>query len=129
MAVFLPRLGAVCGKKAQRWSPCRAEIEVVKVQVQDPVARDQSRGGHAISRMYEVVQPGESLSTVELQLGETELKKLYAKREALRIRIDSLIVNQNALWCAVCPPATCKTVVWETHRLAHTGMSRTVARL
>ena len=39
------------------------------------------------------------------------------------------IVNQKARWCAVCPPATRKTVVWETHGLAHVGMNRTVARL
>ena len=40
-----------------------------------------------------------------------------------------LIVNQKARWCAVCPPTTRKTVVWETHGLAHAGMNRTVARL
>ena len=73
--------------------PGRAEIEaelsttnqVVKVQVQNPAARDQPTGKHA---MYKVVKTGESLSAEELQLGGTKLKKLYARREALPIRTD-----------------------------------------
>ena len=104
------------------------------MQVQDPVARDQATGGHAVARIYEVVKTRESLLAEELQLESTELKMLYAKREALRIRSDGvleirLIVNQKAHWCAVCPPATRKTVVWQTHGLAYAGMNRTVARL
>ena len=104
------------------------------MQVQDPVARDQATCGHEVARLYEVVKNGKPLSAEELQLGSTELKMLHARQEALRIQSDGsieicLIVNQKARWCAVCPPATRKTVVWETHGLAHAGMNRTVARL
>ena len=41
--------------------------------------------------MYEVVKTFESLSVEELQLGGTELKMLYARLEALRIRSDSVL--------------------------------------
>ena len=122
--------------------PSRAEIEaelqatdqVVKVQAQDPVAKDQSTGGHAVARIYASVQTGEPLTAEELQLGGTELKRLYARKDALRIRPDGvmeirLIINQKVRWCVVCPYAIRKTVIWETHGLAHAGMNRTVARL
>ena len=74
---------------------------MVKVKVQDPVARDQATGEHAVARTYKVVKTGEFLSAEELQLGSTELKRLYARREASRIRTDGvleirLIVNQKA---------------------------------
>ena len=60
-------------------------------------------------RMYEVVNSGGSLLAKVLQLDRTELRKLYAKREAKRVWTDGvleirLIVNQKACWCAVCPP-------------------------
>ena len=109
----------------------KATNQVVKVQ--DPVARDQSTGGHAVARIYEVVKTGETLLAEDLQLGGPGLKRLHSKREALCIRTDGvleirLIVNQKTCWCAVCPPATRKMVVGETRELAHTGMNRTVAR-
>ena len=77
----------------------KATNQVVKVQVQNPVAQDQAMGGHSVARIYEVVKTGESLSAEELRLRSPELKMLYARREALRIRTNNvpeihLIVNQ-----------------------------------
>ena len=122
--------------------PSRAEIEaelraadqVVKVQAQDPVAKDQATGRHAVAQIYAAVKTGEPLTPEELQLGGTELKRLHARREALRIRPDGileirLVVNQKARWCVICPPSIRKTVIWETHGLAHAGMNRTMARV
>ena len=62
------------------------------------------------------------------------MKRLYARKEALRIRTDGaleirLVLNEKVRWCVVCPPFIRKTVIWETHGLAHSGMNRTVARL
>ena len=51
-------------------------------------ARAQNRqvaGEHPIVKIYCTLQTGEPLSTKELQLIGTELKQLYAKKEALRI--------------------------------------------
>ena len=122
--------------------PSRAEIEaelraadqVVKVQAQDPVAKDQATGRHAVAQIYATVQTGEPLMPEELQLGGKELKRLHARREALRIRPDGilqicLVVNQKARWCVICPPSIRKTVIWEMHGLAHAGMNRTMARV
>ena len=44
----------------------------------------------------------------KLQLGGTELKRLYARKEALRIRTDSvleiqLVLNEKVRRCIVCP--------------------------
>ena len=66
----------------------------------------------------------------KLQLGGTELKRLHARREALRIRPDGileihLVVNQKARWCVIWPPSIHKTVIWETHGLAYAGINRT----
>ena len=93
-----------------------ATDQVVKVQAQDPVAKDQSSGGHAAALFYASVRSGEPLTPKELQLGRTELKRLYIRKDALRIRPDGvmeirLIVNQKARWCVVCSYAIRKTVI------------------
>ena len=88
--------------------PGRVEIEaelqatdqVVKVQAQDPVAKDQSTGGHAVALIYPFAWSGELLTPEKLQLGGTELNRLYARKNALRISPDGvmerhLIVNQK----------------------------------
>ena len=107
---------------------------MVKVKAQDPVAKDQATGRHAVAQIYAAVQTGEPLTSIELQLGETELKRLHARREALRIRPDGileirLVVNQKARWCVICSPSIRKTVIWETHGLTHAGMNRTMTRV
>ena len=98
------------------------------------MARDQAAGEHPVAKIYQTLQTGEPLSAEELQLGGVELKRLYARKKALRIRTDGvldirLVLNEKVRWCVVCPPSIRKTVIWETHGLAHAGMNRTVARL
>ena len=117
----------------------RAEMEaelqqIREIQAKNPVARDQATGEHPVAKIYRTLQTGEPLSAEKLQLGGTELKRLYAKKEALRIRTDDVlkirrVQNEKVHWCVVCPTFIRKTVIWETHGLAHSGMNRTVARL
>ena len=107
---------------------------MVKVQALHPVAKDQATGRHAVAQIYVAVQTGEPFTSEELQLGGTELKRLQARREALRIRPDGileipLVVNQKARWCVICPPSIRKTIIWETHGLAHASINRTMARV
>ena len=119
--------------------PSRAEKEAElqqfrEIQTKDPVAQDQATGDHTVARISEALQTDKPLTSEELQLGGTELRRLYARREALRIRPDGvmeiwLVINKKAHWCVVCPPSIMKTVIWDTHGLAHSGMNRTVARL
>ena len=92
----------------------RAEIEaelqqIREIQAKDPVARDQATGEHPVAKIYRALQTGEPLSAEELQLGGVELKRLYARKEALRIRADGvleirLVLNEKVRWCVVCPP-------------------------
>ena len=94
--------------------PSRAEIEaelqqIREIQAKDPVARDQATGEHPVAKIYRTLQTGEPLSAEELQLGGVELKRLYARKEALRIRTDGvleirLVLNEKVRWCVVCPP-------------------------
>ena len=97
------------------------------------MARDQATGEHPVAKIYRTLQTGEPLSAEKLQLGGTELKRLYAKKEALRNRTDGVleirrVLNEKVHWCVVCPTFIRKTVIWETHGLAHSIMNRTVAR-
>ena len=120
--------------------PSRAEIgaelqQIREIQAKNPAAQDQATGEHHVAKIYKALQTGEPPSTEELQLGGTELKRLYARKKALRIRTDGvleirLVINEKVRWSVACPPpSTRKTAIWETHRLAHSGMNRTVARL
>ena len=80
------------------------------------MARDQTAGEHPVVMIYRIMQTGEPLSTEELQLSGTELKRLYARKEALRIRTDDvleirLVLNEMVHWCVVCPLSIRKTVI------------------
>ena len=75
----------------RREAELRAADQVVKVQAQDPVAKDQATGRHAVAQIYAAVQTGEPLTPEELQLGGTELKRLHARREVFRIRLDGIL--------------------------------------
>ena len=48
-------------------------------------------GGHTVARRYEVTKTGEPLSAKKLQLQSTELKRLYARQEALHIQSDGVL--------------------------------------
>ena len=69
----------------------RATDQVVKVQSQNPVAKDKSTARHPVTHIYASVQTGDPLTSEELQLGGTELKRLYAKEDALCIRPDGVM--------------------------------------
>ena len=82
--------------------PSRAEIEtelqqISKIQAKDPEAQDQATGEHSIAKIYRTLQTDEPLSAEELQLGGTDLKQLYARKEAFRIRTDGVLEIQLPL--------------------------------
>ena len=129
----------MCSNRKTRWRTEQSKNEtelqqIKKIQAKNPVAQNQATGEHPVAKIYRALQTGEPLSAEKLQLGGTELKRLYTRKEALRIRTDGvleirLVINKKARWCIVCPSSIKKTVIWETHELAHSGMNRTVARL
>ena len=104
----------------------QAADQVVKVQAQDPVDKNQSTAKHAVVWIYASLQSRKPLTLEELMLGQIELKRLHARKEALHI---SLIANQKAQRCVIYPPAISKTVIWETQGLTHAGINQTIARL
>ena len=128
-----------CAAIKQRDSrPSHVEIEAEQRAAdqvaQDHVAKDQATGRHAVAQIYAAVQSGDQVTPKELQLGGTELKRLHARKKAFRIRPDGvleirLVVNQKSRWCVICLPSIRKTVIWETHGLAHAGMNRPVTKV
>ena len=51
------------------------------MQAKDPVVRDQA----TVAKIFKALQTGETLTPKELQLGSSELTRLYARKEALLI--------------------------------------------
>ena len=71
--------------------PIRAEIEaelqqIEKIQTRNIVARDKAAAEHPVATVYNSIQTGEPLTPEEVQLGGTELTRLYARKAALLIR-------------------------------------------
>ena len=82
------------------------------------MAQDQATGEHPIARIYKALLAGKPLTTEELQVGGTELRRLNARKKALRIQTDGvleiqLMITDKVYWSVVCPPSsTRKTVIW-----------------
>ena len=96
--------------------------------------REQQTGESAVSKMYQVVRDNADLAEEELQTGDSELRMLYQRRNSLRINREGVLelrlnIQEKVRWCAVCPRSLRGTVIWETHKLAHSGMCRTLSRL
>ena len=56
--------------------------------MKDPVARDQATSEHPVARIYKALQTNEPLTPEELQLGSTELWRLYSRKEAFHLRAE-----------------------------------------
>ena len=103
-------------RETERRTEIEAELQKIReIQANVPVARDQATGEHLVAKIYKALQTNESLTSEALHFGSTELQRLYAQREALRIRPDGmmeirLVINKKACCCVVCPPAIRKTV-------------------
>lgn len=66
------------------------------------MAREQATGEHLVAKVYKALQTGKPLSTEELQLSGTELKRLYARKKDLRIGTDGvleirLVINEKVV--------------------------------
>ena len=98
------------------------------------LVEDQKQGRGPVACMYRAVQSGAGPTRRELESGGLELKKLYQRMTAMNIREDGLLeirvtLNGKSRQCVVCPPIHRGTVLWETHRMVHAGVHRTLSRL
>ena len=95
---------------------------------------DQSSGDHVIARIYSCIRDKKPISDDELHQGSSELRNLYHRKDAMRIRSDGILeirisLNDRSHWSIVCPPTRRQSLIWETHSMAHAGIGRTTARL
>jgi transposase InsO family protein len=87
-----------------------------------------------IAKIYAHVKHHTEPSSEELRLASPEYKRLDMLRDSLSINSDGvlmadLVVGRQRRKCAVCPPQWRHDVIWQTHRMSHTGVNRTLWRL
>ena len=119
-----------------RNSEAQAEAMPIQEMVLDPLqlAKEQKEGPGAVATMYEVVRTGNSLSKTELELGNTELKKLHQRHASMRLNAQGVleiqvVIHGRPRWTAICPERNRKAVIWQTHQMTHSGVGRTIGRL
>ena len=111
--------------------------EIVRIaQTTEPqeLVKLQSEGETPLAVMYRLIRDGGELGAEQKDLGNTELRQLYQRRHALRINPKSILEIRvcpqgRARWCTVCPAALRRTIIWQTHEMAHSGSSRTLSRI
>ena len=94
----------------------------------------QSSGDHAVGMVYRSLQCKEDLSADILHQGGLELRMLHERKDNMRIREDGVLElricsGDVSQWSAVCPFVLRNTVIWQTHKLAHAGINRTLNRI
>jgi transposase InsO family protein len=86
-----------------------------------------------LGKIYQAVHDKVILPDREIQLGSWELQRWHKMIGNLRIRDDGILEVRLGLsrpqWVTACPQSIRKTVIWETHSLAHQGIDRTTKRL
>ena len=98
------------------------------------LAKLQKEGSGPVALMYRATETGKELEPETLDLGGRELKQLHQRRHSLRINEEGVLQMRVcpqgiARWCTVCPPGLRRTMVWQTHDMAHSGAGRTLSRL
>ena len=119
--------------EAEQTGPTQREPTRVNLILTD-IVEDQKQGFGPVACIYRAVQSGAEPSRRELDTGGVELKQLYQRKAAMNIREDGLLeiriaINGKSRKCVVCPPIHRGTVLWETHRMVHAGIHRTLGRL
>jgi transposase InsO family protein len=87
-----------------------------------------------VAEVYKHVKEGKDIPEEIISQSGMELKQLAAIRNRLHIGDDGVLVadlqiGRRRRLCAVCPSHWRRDVIWNTHKLAHQGMNRTLWRL
>ena len=98
------------------------------------LAKLQRDGTNPVALVYRSIAENQELGQEILDLGGRELKQLYQRRHAMRLSehgvLQIRVCPQGvSRWCAVCPPGLRRTMVWQTHDMAHSGAGRTLSRV
>jgi len=87
-----------------------------------------------VATIYKAVQEQKPLDASIVNLGSTELRKLNNMLSLMKIREDGVLVvrildSQRTKEVIVCPKQMRKEIMWSTHTLSHSGITRTLRRL
>ena len=125
------------------WPVTTSEIDKVTMEarpVQEvmpdsaQLVKEQTEGSGAVATIYQAVQAGQEVSREQIEAGGPELKKLSQRLTSMRLSKErvlqiQLAINEKPRWVAICPEQNRQTLVWQTHKMSHSGVSRTIARL
>ena len=117
--------------KTEESSP--AVFTMTSPSVDGKVVRLQKQQPSDVADIYEAVESGRDIPREKLKNGSRELRKLHSLLPALKILKENLVLqmktNGRIRNCIVCPTTARKAVIWETHRLTHSGIMRTARRV
>jgi transposase InsO family protein len=94
----------------------------------------QRQQGSDMAKLYDLVTEQKQMSEQSLAVQSREFAALHRQIDIIKVRDDGVMIIRTfhkgqERWCALCPPAARQTVIWSTHVLAHSGSSRTTARI
>lgn len=108
-------------------------LTLTSPSVDDKVVRLQTQHPSDVADIYKAVEGGQDIPREKLESGSRELRKLHSLLPALKIIKGKLVIqmktNGRMRNCIICPATARKTVIWETHRLTHSGIMRTARRV
>ena len=92
--------------------------------------QEQSKGLGVVAQIYQMIKTQVDVAPEIVQWGGHELKQLYRTKHLMRINKDSIlevrfVEKEREKWRVTCPEAARSAVIWQTHKLAHSGASRT----
>ena len=87
-----------------------------------------------IAEIYQVVKNQTEMTREQVQMRSREFQTLYNQRDAMTLSGEGILeialsINHRTKKVLVCPQAMRHKIVWDTHRLAHAGIMKTLARI
>lgn len=94
----------------------------------------QCTGKGPVSIIYRSILQNKELDTETLALGPRELKRLHDKVSSIFIDKEGIlkisnVINGKKLPVAIAPASIRQQIIWDCHSMAHSGTTRTLARL
>lgn len=134
------RLEAIQGELQQVQTESRTtpDLKIQPLQTTPPyagstLANAQREDSGAVGQIYTLKKEGKRLTATELQTADRELKTLHDRLDAMVIREGILKVqiarSKGMREVAICPAPMRQREIWETHRLAHAGIGKTLSRV
>ena len=114
-------------------APSAAAVSLTGEYPPSEVGKLQDEEGTDVALVKAKLVAGEQLPPLTVETVSSELRRLAAlvPHLAVKDRVLQLQSHEGARdkWLTVCPEALRVPLIWETHKLGHTGISRTIQRI